>query len=284
MSSQLYAQTVLDGQTASASKPVAPKPFASSGTLARVDFASIPLTALTDILRAQLVVGMPVQSLVEPQSDVPPAEEVSDPEFVAACLGCLGGIAADVMAPRNATSLAVIGTGPTAEAQIQAAIAVRAFTQIRLYGRQPVAAAKIEKKFRNSTTATITVCATPEIAVHHADVVILASNQAEMVIDADWVAPHAHVTAIIMSEEVRQPLPKGLLQRARTVASDDPESLAGKVIRRQDLVTERVLSLGELIDQFNPDANRAMTVFISSNPATLANSVRNAVAERAANP
>lgn len=181
--------------------------------------------------------------------------------------GCIGGIALDVMAPREVKTLALIGTGKLAESQLAAAIALRQFQQIRIYGRQPVAATELAKVYRQKTQTPIQISSTPEEAVHNADIVILASASAtEPVISTDWVAPHAHITTIGPKTKTRHELPIGLVHRAKIIASDSPQQILASPTHflQGEQSAKRIKHLGGLIGKFNPDKDRGITLFLSS--------------------
>ncbi len=183
--------------------------------------------------------------------------------------GCIGGLALDCLAPHKVKSLALIGVGKRAEAQLASAISLRTFEQIRIYGRQPVAATALAKQFRTRTQTPIQISGSPEEAVHNADIVILATDSSEPVIDADWVAPHAHVTSIGPRTRLRHELPIGLVHRAKLLVSDSPQQVRNSAdhFLQGEVALKRLEHLGGLVGKFNPDKNRTMTLFLSSGPA-----------------
>lgn len=180
--------------------------------------------------------------------------------------GCIGGIALDIMASRNAKILAVIGTGQQAETQLDAALELREFEDIRLFSRRPVAANDLAKKIRHKTKAKIHISATPEEAVHNADVVLLVTNSGEAVVDADWIAPDAHVSTIGPKTRQRHELPLAIVRRARVIASDSPQQILDQAdhFLKGQRVEPQIKHLGSLIGKFDPDRNRGMTLFLSS--------------------
>lgn len=180
--------------------------------------------------------------------------------------GCIGALAIDAMAAKNAKNLAVIGTGKHAEAHLLAALTLREFEDIRIYGRRPVAANDLAKIIRGRTNAKVRISASPEEAVHHADIVLLVTNSGEPMVDADWVSPEAHVSTIGPKVKNRHEVPAGILWRAKLIASDVPQQIIDQVDpaandRRTKL---RVKHLGNLFDKFDANRERSMTLFVSS--------------------
>lgn len=180
--------------------------------------------------------------------------------------GCIGGIALDTMASRRVKTLALIGTGKQAATQLEAALGLRQFEQIRIYSRHPVAANALCKNFRHKTQIPIVVPSTPEEAVHNADIVILATDSAEPVIDADWVAPDAHVTTLGPKTKSRHELPIGLVHRAKVIASDSPQQIMANEdhLLQGEQALKRMVHLGSLVGKFNSDRERGITLFLSS--------------------
>lgn len=180
--------------------------------------------------------------------------------------GCIGGIALETMAAHDAKTLALIGTGKQAESQLAAAIALRHFQEVRIYGRRPVAANELAKTFRQKIQTPIQISSTPEEAVHNADVVILATDATEPIIDADWLSPHAHITTVGPKTKTRHELPIGVIHRAKVIASDSPQQIlaSDEHFLKDQTVVKRVKHLGGLIGKFNPDKDRGITLFLSS--------------------
>lgn len=177
-----------------------------------------------------------------------------------------GRIGMQVLAPQNAKSLAVIGSGVEAEMQIRAALDARDIQTVRIYARKIVAAASLAKKFRNRVPRPIEICASPEEAVHRAEIVILATGTAKPTLDPDWVMHGVHITCAFPQEIKHHELPLGMLSRAKIIASDSPRAI-GKNERHLmgALATRRsVIHLGAMIDRFNPDRARGTTLLLLS--------------------
>lgn len=241
------------------------------------DVDRMPHDALASAIRAHLIADAGNRETTEPASsddrDRPPSagdvgrvRKLADGNLSEMIAACVGGLALDVLAPRNARSLALIGVGKQAEAQLEAALGLRDLRQIRIYGHRPVAATELAKQFRNKTSIPIDISSSPEEAVHNADIVILASNSSEPAIDADWVAPHAHVTSMGPRSRAKYEVPFGLVYRAKTIASDSPQHIAADEdhFLAGDKVMNRLKHIGGLIGKFNPDKQRSMTLFLSS--------------------
>jgi ornithine cyclodeaminase/alanine dehydrogenase-like protein (mu-crystallin family) len=131
--------------------------------------------------------------------------------------GAASGYATDVLAAPNASTLAVIGSGFQAQAQVDAIREVRKLSEIRVWSRSE--AKRSEFATRTGARATKTA----EEAVRGADIVVTATSSKEPVIEAAWVAPGAHVNAMGSNRADRRELPSELIARADLIAVDSIE-------------------------------------------------------------
>lgn len=129
-------------------------------------------------------------------------------------VGATSALAADRLATRDARVAAVIGAGWQAGAQVEGLREVRDFDEIRVYAptRHKLHAFCLEHRTEPATTA--------REAIEGADVVALATNSHEPVLDGAWLAPGAHVNSV-----QRREVDGGTLARATLVvvrSRDEP--------------------------------------------------------------
>ena len=105
-------------------------------------------------------------------------------------VGATSALAADRLASREARAAAVVGAGWQAGAQIEGLRAVRELDEIRVYAPTR---ARLES-FCAEYEATPVDSA--RRAIEGAEVVALATNANEPVLDADWLAPGTHVNSV----------------------------------------------------------------------------------------
>lgn len=138
-------------------------------------------------------------------------------------VGATSGIAVKRLARENATSLAILGTGWQAEAQVLAAAAVRPLREIRCFSPNPerriAFAAKIEANLGIKTLAS----ATPEEAVLSADIVLCATNSSGHVLPAEWLTPGMHIGSIRDRE-----IAPAAIAKADLVVVHDRDNLTGQ--------------------------------------------------------
>jgi len=131
--------------------------------------------------------------------------------------GAASGYATDVLAARNASTLAIIGSGFQAQAQVEAIREVRKLADIRVWSRSEAKRSEFAKQMGARATKTA------EEAVRGADIVVTATFSKEPVLEAGWIAPGAHVNAMGSNRADRRELPSDLIARADLIAVDSVE-------------------------------------------------------------
>ncbi|SMY11900.1 ornithine cyclodeaminase family protein [Brevibacterium jeotgali] len=131
-------------------------------------------------------------------------------------------LAVQTLAREDARVLTVVGTGHQALYEARAAFRVRDFERVLVAGRRPVAAEARAAELRevlgtsaaDGGTVGVTIEATSiEAGVRRADVVVTATNAKSPVIEADWVRPGTHVSAMGADGSGKQELAAGLYER-----------------------------------------------------------------------
>ena len=139
--------------------------------------------------------------------------------------GAIGGAAADILAARNARTLAVIGTGRQAETQLLGVSAVRDFTEIRVCGRRTEATVAFAERLAARIEKPVAAGTDPRAAVEGADVVIIATTAKTPVIEAGWVQSGAYVATLGPSAVGAHELPLELAEQARVIVTDSPQQI-----------------------------------------------------------
>ena len=129
--------------------------------------------------------------------------------------GAAGGVAARCLAPARAETVALIGSGIQARKQVEALRSVRpGIADIRVWGRNADRAGAAAADVGGSRVESV------EQAVRGADVVITCTASREPLVQADWVSPGTHITAVGSDGVGKQELDPELLRRADVVAVD----------------------------------------------------------------
>lgn len=136
--------------------------------------------------------------------------------------GALGAVAVDVMARRDASSLAVIGTGRQAWAQVWAIGVVRNLEQVLVFSRNADRRGAFAARVRAELGVDATAVDDPAEGVRAASIVILATTASSPVIQPTWIRPGTHVSTVGAKARGRHEAPVELGTSARVVVSDSP--------------------------------------------------------------
>jgi alanine dehydrogenase len=172
--------------------------------------------------------------------------------------GAASGYATDLLARKDASTLAIIGSGFQARTQLDAMREVRNLREVRVWSRSAKCHA-----FAKETGAR--AMASAEEAVRGADIVVTATWSKDPVIESAWIAPGTHINAMGSNQAQRRELPSDLIARADLIAVDTIE--AGKVesgdllLAPVDWNDPRIVDLAKVTRR--PDGN-PLTIFKSN--------------------
>ena len=105
-------------------------------------------------------------------------------------------LAAKYLAKNGARSVALIGTGWQAQAQLRAIDTVHEIADYRVYSTRKENRDRFAMEWSEKLGTQIRPCETAEEAVKEADIVLLATNSIEHVAREDWLEPGMHVSSI----------------------------------------------------------------------------------------
>ena len=149
--------------------------------------------------------------------------------------GAVGAVGTDALAREDASSLAVVGSGPQARGQLRAIATVRDLDRVDVYSPTKENRERFASEMNDEVDATVAAVASSAAAVDGADVVVTATNAAEPVFDGDRLADGAHVTAMGNYTPHKRELDDRTVERAtyvldlRARADRDAGSLMGAV-------------------------------------------------------
>ncbi len=164
--------------------------------------------------------------------------------------GAVGGLAADLMAREDATSVALFGAGVQARTQLEAVRCVRDIRTVRVYSPSGSSAERLASELEGVDARA---AASPAEALDGADIVIAATSSSEPVFDGAQVEPGTHVTGVgSFTTEMRE-VDATLVTRARVIV-DQREAIleeAGDIVApiREGLVDESVMvaEIGDVV-------------------------------------
>jgi len=203
--------------------------------------------------------------------------------------GAAGGVAVDVLAREDATTVGVIGSGTQARAQLRATAVVRDVESVRVFSPTRRHRESFAADADGALDATVSAVATSDGAVTDADVVITATTAREPVFDGDLLAPGTHVTAIGQSDPSTRELDATTIRNATYVPDLTARAFedAGAFLHALDagLVDEDHIhaELGAVVAGRAPgrDSREAITVFDSGGTAIETVAAASMIYERA---
>jgi alanine dehydrogenase len=110
--------------------------------------------------------------------------------------GAAGAVGTDALARTDASTLAVIGSGPQARGQLRAIATVRDLDRVDVYSPTKESRESFASEMNSEVAATVAAVASSAAAVEGADIVVTATDSREPVFDGDLLEPGAHVTAM----------------------------------------------------------------------------------------
>lgn len=180
--------------------------------------------------------------------------------------GAASGYATDLLAPAEAQTLAVIGSGFQARTQTEAILGVRKIREIRVWSRNREKRERFATECSEAFGVRVTASPSVEAAVRGAEIVVTATYAKDPVLEAEWVGPQVHVNAIGSNIASRRELPAELIEKAVLIAVDSIEQArieAGDLLlawSQQDWNTPRLRELKDVSGR-RPDG---ITIFKSN--------------------
>ncbi|MGM8366241.1 ornithine cyclodeaminase family protein [Virgibacillus sp. W0181] len=157
------------------------------------------------------------------------------------------GVATDHLAHKNASTLAIIGTGGMAPGQLEAVEAVRDITTVYVYNRTKEKAENFISDMQvQFPSLEFVLKSTPKDALADADIVVTTTATDKPIVKYEWLKSGAHVNAIGGFNKYIQEVDEELMEKAsvRTVDGIDATLVTGdlsipiekNVISKEDLV------------------------------------------------
>ena len=142
-------------------------------------------------------------------------------------------LATDLLAAKNAHTVAIIGNGAQSEFQIKGLQLVRTIKEVRYFDTDPKAMDKFEKNMKG-TKLKRTRCKNVEEAVDRADIItVCTACKAQVdVLQNKWVKPGVHINALGGDTVGKTELESSILSRCRIVVEYFEQSFVEGEIQR----------------------------------------------------
>jgi ornithine cyclodeaminase/alanine dehydrogenase-like protein (mu-crystallin family) len=108
----------------------------------------------------------------------------------------VSAVATDLLARKDASRLALIGSGVQARSHLAAMAQVRALERCRIVSRQLENARAFAAEMKGNFSFPFEVFATVAEALEGADLIVTATNATEPIIKREWIAPGAHLNLV----------------------------------------------------------------------------------------
>jgi ornithine cyclodeaminase/alanine dehydrogenase-like protein (mu-crystallin family) len=132
-----------------------------------------------------------------------------------------GALAARFMAPADASVLGVLGSGVQAYLQSLAAAAERPVRTVRIWARQRTRAERLGTALlARRSDLSVEIAETPEHACQGAQIVVTTTASLDPLIEARWLRPGMHVTAVGADDAAKCELAPDCLAAADRIVVD----------------------------------------------------------------
>ncbi|HUA27126.1 MAG TPA: ornithine cyclodeaminase family protein [Steroidobacteraceae bacterium] len=135
-------------------------------------------------------------------------------------------VATDVLARRDAKTLALFGCGAQAASHIRALVRVRRFEQVLVWGRAVERAAGFAERMQREVGVPVRAVAEPHEAASAADVICTVTSSHTPVLLGEWVRPGTHVNVVGSSYAGPVEVNHALVRMSRYIVDSRRSALA----------------------------------------------------------
>ncbi len=161
-----------------------------------------------------------------------------------------GAVATDHLARKDASVLGIVGTGVQAREQLAALVVKRNVKNVFVWGRHDANAEACADDLREITEADVRVVSDLEHLVRQSEMITTTTQSTHPLIQADWVQPGTHITAMGSDLPGKQELGAAVLTSADLIVCDSVSQcqIGGELQHvSQDLLKRPVVELSSVI-------------------------------------
>ncbi len=142
--------------------------------------------------------------------------------------GAPGGVAARYLAPRNAETMGLLGSGRQARGQLVAICRAQpSLEHVRIFSSTPAHRSVFAKEMSAWLGIEVEAVDSARAAIQGAEIVSVATSSRAAVLESEWISSGALVVSITSGQ-----LPRDLISRSRVVVSWKEEVLGGEAPRQ----------------------------------------------------
>ncbi|MFT4710034.1 MAG: ornithine cyclodeaminase [Bacteroidia bacterium] len=172
-------------------------------------------------------------------------------------------VATEALARADATTLLIVGTGHQAEYELRALLDVRPFERVQVWGRSPDKAADFVER-ASELQVDVSVAADLKAAAHSSAVITTVTTSTAALLQAAWIQPGTHISAMGADKHGKQELAPNLLSLAELFADHPAQSI--QIGEFQHAANREVSALGHVLTGQHPGriSGDSITIFDSS--------------------
>jgi ornithine cyclodeaminase len=138
----------------------------------------------------------------------------------------VSAVSTDLLANKDASALAIIGSGVQARSHVDAIRRTRDVRAVRAWSPNPERLAAFVREMQPRTGANVTACTSAREAVDGADIVVLATSAREPVVRSEWIGDGTHICAVGACRPDQREMETALVARARLFVDSRTGALA----------------------------------------------------------
>ncbi len=170
-----------------------------------------------------------------------------------------GALVSHLLAKAGARSVAVLGSGEQARLQVTTLAGLRPLARVLVWARRGDAARALADRLREELGPGTEVDVAPTVAeaVGAVEIVITATSSLEPLVEAEWLRPGQHLSAIGADDGRKHELATGCFARAARIVVDMRAQTCAKAELKKALAEgavepERIVELGEVLAGWAP--------------------------------
>lgn len=140
--------------------------------------------------------------------------------------GAASGVATELLARKDAQTVAILGAGAQGRAQLEAVCAVRSIQKALVYDTVLDRATSFASEMSRRLSLAVEAADTPAKALHQADVISTATSSSSPIFDDADIGLGVHINAVGAFTPQMQEIPSDTVLRARVVVDHRETSLA----------------------------------------------------------